>query len=347
MTDNVNEPETSVAVLAYAGCMGTEILALADVLLIANHMAKAIEPGRHAAFRVQVVSVAGGSVALAGGLSLATRRLRGTPGLLVVPGLEVSRFGQWDDKLPPLAAELALIRRQARRGGALASVCIGSFLLAEAGLLDGRRATTAWPFAAEFAQRYPAVQLEAGGVLQEDGAFTTAGAVSSAFDLAVHLVERHMSPRVARATARFALVGAARATQLPYVDASLVPTDRPPFSAQVHKLLLAGLDRAYDLKALSAALNVSSRTLLRRYAAETGQSPLAWLQAARIEKAKRLLEKSSLGLGQIVEAVGYQDVATFSRLFLRQVRETPAQYRRRHGPAGRAGAQGARRRSPT
>lgn len=333
-------PDLKVAVLAYAGCMGTEILALADVLLIANHLALAIEPGRHAPFAVQVVSVAGGAVALAGGIVLTTRPLRGSPALLVVPGLEVSQFGQWDAKLPPLSRELALIRRHAARGTALASVCIGSFLLAEVGVLDGRQATTAWPFAAEFAQRYPAVRLDASGVLQQDGNVTTTGAVSSAFDLAVHLVGRHMSPRVARATARFALVGAARATQLPYVDASLVPAARQPFAAQVNRLLLAGLGQAYDLNALSAALHVSSRTLLRRYAAETGQSPLAWLQAARVEKAKQLLEKSSLGLGQIVEAVGYQDVATFSRLFLRQVRETPAQYRRRHAPGGGAALRG-------
>lgn len=319
-----------IAMLAYAGCMGTEIFALADVLLIANHMAQAMEPGRHPRLAVQVVSVGGGPVGLAGGIVVATRPLRGQPALLVVPGLEVSQFGQWDTKLPSLAKELALIRRHAARGTALASVCIGTFLLAEVGVLDGRKATTAWPFAAEFAQRYPAVTLDASGVLQEDGNVTTTGAVSSAFDLAVHLVARHTSARIARATAKFALVGATRSTQLPYVDASLVPVAQQPFAAQVNRLLLAGLGELYDLNALAVALHVSTRTLLRRYTTETGMSPLTWLQRARVEKAKQLLEKSRLSLGQIVEAVGYQDVATFSRLFVRQVRETPAQYRRRH-----------------
>ncbi len=320
----------TIAVLAYPGCMGTEIFALADVLLIANHVAQAVAPGKPPPFAVQVVSVAGGPVALAGGIAVTTRPLRGQPALLVVPGLEVSQFGQWDAKLAPLGKELALIRRHAARGTALASVCIGTFLLAEVGVLDGRKATTAWPFAAEFAERYPAVTLDASGVLQEDGNITTTGAVSSAFDLAVHLVARHTSARIARATAKFALVGATRSTQLPYVDASLVPVAQRPFAVQVNRLLLAGLTQGYDLQALATALHVSARTLLRRYAAETGLSPLAWLQRARVEKAKQLLEKSRLSLAQIVEAVGYQDVATFSRLFVRQVRETPAQYRRRH-----------------
>jgi transcriptional regulator GlxA family with amidase domain len=324
------QPAVDIAVLAYTGCMGTEIFALADVLLIANHMAQAIEPGKHPPFALKVVSVAGGPVALAGGIVVSTRKLRGRPALLVVPGLEVSQFGQWDARLPRLAREIALIRRQASRGTALASVCIGTFLIAETGVLDGRKATTAWPFAAEFVQRYPAIALDASGVLHEDGNVTTTGAVSSAFDLAVHLVERHASARIARATARFALVGATRSTQLPYVDASLVPVAQQPFAAQVNRILLAGMANGYDLDALASTLHVSSRTLLRRYAAETGLSPLAWLQRARVEKAKQLLEKSRLSLSQIVEAIGYQDVATFSRLFVRQVRETPAQYRRRH-----------------
>ena len=320
-----------IALLAYPGCMGTEIFALADVLLIANHMAQAMAPGKHAPFAVQVVSVAGGPVALAGGIVVATRTLRGQPALLVVPGLEVSQFGQWDAKLAPLDKELALIRRHAARGTALASVCIGTFLLAEAGALDGRRATTAWPFAAEFVARYPHVARDVSGVLQEDGTTITTGAVSSAFDLAVHLVQRYTSARIARATAKFALVGVTRSTQLPYVDAALMPVTQQPFAVQVNRLLLAGLAQGYDLHALAAALNVSPRTLLRRYAAETGLSPLAWLQRARVEKAKQLLERSRQSLAQIVEAVGYQDVATFTRLFVRHVRETPARYRQRHG----------------
>jgi transcriptional regulator GlxA family with amidase domain len=330
LSDLSAPPAVTIAVLAYPGCMGTEIFALADVLLIANHVAQAVAPGKQPPFAVHVVSVAGGPVALAGGIVVATRPLRGQPSLLVVPGLEVSQFGQWDAKLAPLSKELALIRRHAARGTALASICIGTFLLAEVGVLDGRKATTAWPFAAEFAERYPAVTLDASGVLREDGNITTTGAVSSVFDLAVHLVARHTSARIARATAKFALVGATRATQLPYVDASLVPVAQQPFAVQVNRLLLAGLAQVYDLNALATALHVSARTLLRRYAAETGLSPLAWLQRARVEKAKQLLEKSRLSVAQIVEAVGYQDVATFSRLFVRQVRETPAQYRRRH-----------------
>lgn len=319
-----------IALLAYAGCMGAEVFSVADMLLIANRLAVSLEPSQAEPFSVQVVSVAGGAVALAGGFAIATRRLRGQPALLVVPGLELGGFGQWDTKLSLLAREIALIRRHAARGTSLASVCIGSFLLAEAGALESRKATTAWPFATEFAARYPGVKLNASAVLLQDGRVTTTGAVSSAFDLGVHLVSKYANERLSRAAARFALVGAGRITQLPYVDKALVPMSKHPFTEQVNRLLLAGMGQGYDLKALAATLNVSPRTLLRRYAAEAGMTPLTWLQRARVEKAKQLLEKTRLGLGQIVVAVGYQDVPTFSRLFVREVQETPAQYRRRN-----------------
>ena len=131
------DPMKDIAILAYPGCMGTEVFALADVLLIANHLAAALEPGRKPPMAVRVVSARREPVRLAGGFVLQAQALRGAPELLVVPGLEVSRFGQWDKKLGMLGPEIALIRRRFAHGATLASVCIGTFLLAEAGALDG------------------------------------------------------------------------------------------------------------------------------------------------------------------------------------------------------------------
>lgn len=315
--------------------MGTEVFALADMLLIANHMAALLEPGQHQPFAVRVVSTRPGAVRLAGALTLQAAGLPRRLGLLVVPGLEASRLGGWDKRLAPLGEEIAAIRRHHRRGLPLASVCIGSFLLAQAGVLDGRRAATAWPFAGDFATRFPQVKLDRRAVIAEDAAVITTGAVSSAFDLAVLLIERHMGRKVARASARIALVGGPRATQQPFVDPALAASAAPPFAARVNARLAAQLAAPYDLGTLAAALHVSSRTLLRRYRAETGSSPLAWLKQARVEKAKALLEKSRLSVSQVVDAVGYQDVPTFSRLFGRLVGESPAQYRRRVAPGTR------------
>ncbi|WP_395702867.1 GlxA family transcriptional regulator [Aquabacterium sp.] len=318
-----------IAILAYPGCMGTELFGLSDFLLVAGHVAAALAPGRHVPLRTRLVAARAGAVALAGGGVLQLPALRGRPDLLVVPGLEVGRFGQWDDKLAPLQAELALIRRRHAAGVPLASICIGSFLLAEAGLLQGRRAATAWVFEREFAQRYPGVTLERGALLCSDGTLTSTGAVSSVFDLGLRLAEQHYGPRIARAAARLALVGGRRASQRPFVDEVLLPPEQAaPFSAQVQRWLGARLAQRYELAALAAAFHTSTRTLLRRYRQETGSTPLAWLQQARVRQARRLLETSRKSLAQVVAEVGYEDVATFSRLFQRQVGESPARYRR-------------------
>jgi transcriptional regulator GlxA family with amidase domain len=322
-----------IAILAYETCMGTEIFGFIDVLLIATHLAghMAKPPGRvnPPPFDVQVVGLQGRTVTVAGGIALGVRQPRGVFDLLVVPGPEVGRRGVWAARLAPLSAELAFIKKTFARGTPVASVCAGTFLLGEAGLLADRKVTTAWIFAGELAQRYPAARVDAEAVLLEDGAITTTGAVSSVFDLAIHIVKRSLGAQVATATARVALLQNPRLSQAPYVDSALAPPDLPSFSQSVAQWLAKRLTDTYDLERLAQAFHVSARTLMRRVKAETGQSPLALLQTARVEKARQLLTGTRWSVARITEEIGYTDVATFSRLFAGRVGETPAQYRRR------------------
>lgn len=320
-----------IAILAYAGCMGAEIFAVADVLLIASHIARALRKAASAPFDVQVVGLGGRTVTVAGGFSVGVQRPVGAYDLLIVPGLEIRRLDEWDHKLAPLRRELAFIRKTFASGSAVASVCVGTFLLGEAGLLAGRKATTAWLCAADLASRYSAATVSADAVLVEDGAVTTTGAVSSAFDLAIHLVKKTLGAEVATATARLALLPQPRASQAPFVDRALLGPSLPSFAQNVAQWLGARLTDAYDLQRLAQAFHVSARTLLRRVKLQTGDSPLALLQQARVEKAKQLLSDSAWSIARITEAVGYADVPTFSRLFANHVGETPARYRRRQG----------------
>lgn len=322
-----------VAVLLYPGCMGVEAFALADVLLIANRLASMARsaPGRPLPFTVRFVTARQeGPVVVAGGHAIQAARLRRTPDLLVVPGLELRFPGAWDDLLAALRPERTVLRRAARFGAALAGICLGSFLMADAGLLDRRRATTAWPFAAELALRYPLVRVESEAVIVEDGAISTSGAVSSAFDLSLHLVERRCGTRLARATGKLALLHAPRLSQQPYTDPSLIPTAALPFAQRAQDWLAAHLAEPYRMEALAAALHVSPRTLLRRFGDETGTTPLAWLQNARMRRAAELLERRGCPVLEAAHAVGYNDLPTFSRLFTRLRGETPSSCRQRH-----------------
>jgi transcriptional regulator GlxA family with amidase domain len=318
-----------ICILAYDGCMGMEIFGVADILLVANLVAKGMGKLDAATFEVQVIGLTSRSIKAAGGIELVTKRPRGAFDLLIVPGLEVSQRTQWTAKLARLQPELAYIRKSFARGTPIASVCVGTFLLAEAGLLDDRHATTAWLMAKDLSQRYPSIRISSDAILLEDGAITTTGALSSTFDLALHLIKRMLGADVASATARIALLPRQRASQAPYVDMQLVDQAHPSFSAHVAQWLEQRLKEPYDLPRLAQAFHISPRTLLRRVKAETGHSPLTLLQQARISLAKKLLSTTRRSIPQVVESVGYADLATFTRLFVREVGETPARYRKR------------------
>jgi transcriptional regulator GlxA family with amidase domain len=331
-----------INVLAYEGCMGMEVFGLCDTLLLANRVASAMRGAAQASlsplsplFDVRVTSLTGGNVAAAGGLSIGTRKFRASKDLLVVPGMDIGERDGCTRPQVKLAAEVKTIAKAFARGAPVASMCVGAFLLAEAGLLDGRRATTSWVVAADLARRFPLVRVDPAAILVEDGGVTTAGAFTATFDLAMHLIRQAATPKEARAVARMALLNP-RASQAPYVDTGMIARPAGRFSDNVQSWLGERLADPYDLATLAAAFHVSGRTMLRRLKLETGQSPLGYLQGERINRAKRLLESGTLSLAQITERVGYLDVATFSTLFKRLAGQSPAQYRRGFHTGGTA-----------
>lgn len=320
---------TRISILAYDGCMGMQVFGLCDTLRMANKVAFALDPAAAQLFDVDVISLSGDAVVASGGLSIGARRARRRPDLLVVPGMELSDRAACLRPLTRLAPEIACIARSFARGTPVAGLCVGAFILGEAGLLEGRRATTSWLFAPELAQRFPGAVVDPAAILVEDGGVSTTGSYSAAFDLAVHLVRKAASPSVVRAVARMGLLDDRRTSQAPFIDTRMLTRAEGTFASSVIAWMEQRLAEPYALGALAAAFHVSARTLLRRVQAETGQSPLAHLQQARIGKAKLLLESTSLTVAQVTERVGYGDVATFGSLFRRLAGQPPAEYRRR------------------
>lgn len=248
--------------------------------------------------------------------------------LLIVPAFSAVSAADIDEILTSLSDETSLIARHGSKGQ-VAAVCGGSFLLGEAGLLSGRKATTAWPFAVELARRYPTAIVEAESLLVSDGKITTTGAFSASQDLALALIRQQGGQGLAKTVARATLLEPFRASQAPYISPDLIIDASPPFSHGIRQWLSCHLAQPYSLERLAAAFNVSSRTLLRRFGAETGRTPLKLLHDLRVDRAKELLEGTHLCLADVAEKVGYSDLSSFAVLFTRRTGLAPGAYRRR------------------
>ncbi|MFX0578996.1 GlxA family transcriptional regulator [Nocardia nepalensis] len=317
-----------IGILAYEDCFATEVFAISDILRIANQVAREKGSTGTELFRTSVVAAQDGPVATAGGFTIGAQRWHHRFDQLVVPGFDLSPAEDLDIRLDGRSREIEFLRAAGRRRTRIASVCVGAFLLGEAGLLDERRSTTSWLFAAQLARRYPRSTVCAESMVVGDGHVTTTAAFSASLDLATAIVRDHLGAGVARATARITLVSENRTSQAPYVVESMVAAATGPFATEVQRWLVDHLAEPYSLSRLADAFHVSTRTLLRRYADEAERSPLAYLQQARIGAAKRLLTETDLTVGKIAPRVGYQDPGTLRRLFTEQVGIGTAEYRR-------------------
>jgi len=321
----VSRPPFRVGVLAYHDCFGSEIFGFVDLLTMANQVSRAAGVGAPR-FEVSLVSPRR-RVTASGDIPLGVGTM-GSVDLLVVPGFELAPSQDLDTRLERLSREIDLIRTTANQGIPVASICVGAFLLGEAGLLDDRAVTTAWLFAAALAARYPAARVDSQALLLHDEGITTTAAFSATSDLAMELIREQCGDEVARVTARVTLVHDARTSQAPYIDDTIITAPAERFSDEVKRWLDQRTENTYRLAELATAFHVSTRTMLRRFRAETGETPLGYLQRVRVRKAKALLETTDLRLSEVMSAVGYLDPGTFRRLFTEHTGITPADYRR-------------------
>lgn len=321
---------TRIAILAYPGCMPAQIFGITDVLTLSQSLASKDNTALPQDCSISIIGISSLSIQLAGGHELRVKEPDGHYDLLIVPGLPATDSALLFAHLAKLKPEINFIQGCYDQHCRIASVCLGAFLLAEAGLVSGRKISTAWAFADIFASRYPDSVNHSHHVLVEDGSLISTGAVSSVFDLAMHLVEQIYGKACARLVGQITLLDSPRVSQLPYVNDELVRNLTPAFSRDVMLWLERHLSEPFDLARLANAFHISQRTLTRRIKNETGKSPLALLQRQRVNKAKELLSTTRLSLQSIVETVGYSDLPAFTRLFQRHVNESPANFRKRH-----------------
>lgn len=213
----------------------------------------------------------------------------------------------------------------------VASNCTGAFLLAEAGLLDGRQATTHWGFSNQFRQRFPAVDLQPDKLITVDGHIACAGGGMAWWDLGVYLVERYAGAKIARELAKAFVIDAGRTSQAPY---GALQARRYHSDAAVLKLqdwLDANFTKPVTLQSLASLAGLTERSLIRRFKAATGDTPTGYLQILRIETARQHLEHSRAAVEEVTRMVGYEDASSFSRLFRKHTGLAPGVYRARYG----------------
>ena len=256
--------------------------------------------------------------------------------MVIVPGIwHTSVGGSFRDVGTTLAPEAALLRQFHEQGVLIGGICSGTILLAEAGLLDGRTATTSWWLGEPFRCRYPLVRLALDEVVTTDGNVWCAGAATSHFNLTLKIIEHFVSADVAALVARFMLIDPNRASQAPYMVHDFRPVAADPAVARAQKWVGARLAEAFTLDDMAGAAAVSTRTLIRRFREATGLTPLAYVQKARVEEAKSLLSTGNLAPEKIVDRVGYTDMSSFRRLFREHTGMTPHDYREKFRVTGR------------
>lgn len=227
--------------------------------------------------------------------------------------------------------EMRWLGEQAGQGRDIASNCTGAFLLAEAGLLENREATTHWGYSDLFRSRYPQVHCRPEQLVTVDGAIACAGGGMAWLDLGVFLVERYAGAGIARELAKAFVVDAGRRSQAPYTALQTRRYHQDETILELQSWLDRNHCHAVDTADLCRISGLSARSLLRRFKAATGDTPRNYLQLMRVEAARELLETTGLSVEAVTHRIGYDDVSSFTRLFKRHTGLPPSDYRARFG----------------
>ena len=236
-----------------------------------------------------------------------------------------------DDVVERNAPVVPWLKRWHKRGAEIASVCSGVGLVAETGMLNGRRATTHWALAERFREKYPKVKWTPELMVTEDHEFYCGGGVHAALDLSLYLVEKFCGHDIAMQSAKAMLIDTPRAWQAGFAVVPLKTEHNDNSISTAQDWLHENFHRVFPLDAPAHRVGMSLRNFVRRFKQATGDSPLTYLQKLRVAAAKRLLENNHRTIQEISDAVGYQDVAFFRALFQRYTGSSPSAYREKFG----------------
>lgn len=312
--------------MAFPGVQILDVTGPSEVFSLADRFAGG-------AYSLELLAPHSGPLASSSGMrlvadgSLAARG--GRIDTLVVAGGEGVPEAERDEPL------IAWLRSAARRSRRVASVCNGAFLLARAGLLDGRRATTHWAACRELARRYPSIQVELEPIFVRDGNVHTSAGVTAGIDLALALVEEDLGARVALDVARALVLFVRRPGGQAQFSTSLAGQLAERSSLRELQAWIADhLDEDLSVAALAEHAFMSPRNFARVFRREVGVSPASYVESLRVERAKLLLESTALGIHEVGRRCGFGTVETLRRAFARNLGVSPGEYRQRFPAPG-------------
>lgn len=314
----------TVAILLFPDVLLLDVAGPTEVFSIANRYLAAED-----AYRIVTLGTESLAVRSSSGLVLQADALIDAADqaydLLLVPGGP----GAYDRSHRQLLPWLA---QAARRAGRYGSICTGAFLLGEAGLLDGHRVTTHWNYTARLAKAYPRAQVEAEHIYLRDQQLITSGGVTAGIDMALAIVAEDHGKQVALAVAKVILVVMQRQggqAQFSPLLGALARQDSPIARVQSH--VMERLEEAFTVERMAALATMSSRHFARVFAREVNMTPMQFLQHARIDRARKLLESSDLPLKTVAYRSGLGSARHMRLLFSDKLGLTPLEYRRQFG----------------
>ncbi|OZI50699.1 GlxA family transcriptional regulator [Bordetella genomosp. 4] len=314
----------SILLLAYPDVQLLDVSGPLQVFASANELLAARGGARP--YAPKVVSADPGLVTSSSGLALLShslRTVRGPIDTLVVPGGRGVYAATADTRLTDW------IRRQVGRSRRIASVCSGAFLLAEAGLLDGRRVATHWSRCDELAKRYPTVRVEADPIFVRDGDIWTSAGVTAGIDLALALLEEDLGRSMALEVARELVVFLKRPGGQSQFSATLSMQNANDQFGELHTWMGEHLGSDLSVPVLARRLHMSERSFMRHYKAETGMTPARAVEKLRVETARRLLVDTAWSVKRIAARCGFGNEEGMRRSFIRLLRISPQAYRER------------------
>ena len=320
----------NVIVLGFDGVLGSVLAGALDLFSFTGvswqrFSNEAVEPR----FKVQIASLGGGDIRCSNRLMMRAHcDIQDVTecDLLLVPtiGDSIDKVLKQNNGLLPHLVRLANTKAD------IASNCSGAFFLAEAGLLDHKVATTHWGYANKFKADFPLVDLQENQFVthasDELGSIFCAAGGSAFYDLGLLLIERYCGREISTQMAKTQIIDSKRGNQNSYTNVTLHKSHADQLVKQVQEFIEQNFQQPIQVSSLAAMANITPRTLNRRFQASVAMRPVEYIQAVRIEQAKRLLELGDVSIKSLADQVGYDDISSFTRLFKRATELTPKEY---------------------